>query len=296
MQGLFKLDSFIVEKIWGSKRLKELKNLDSDALIGETYEVSTHKSGNSLLKGEELSKFINLNYLIKFISTSDNLSIQVHPDDEYAKKFESDSGKTEAWLILEAAENAGIYIGFKKGVTKKEFKNAIQSGLAVQNFLNFVPVKKGEFYILPAGLVHAIGKDVTLCEVQQSSGITYRVWDWGRVDSEGNSRELHIEKALDVLNFNENFNEKYSRPQKQSIFENDFLTDLIKHSDFKTSLINIKSGKHDLKLNNGEALVILEGKPIINEEAYFTYDSLISLGENSIELTSENAFSILLTQ
>lgn len=296
MQGLFKLDSFIVEKIWGSKRLAELKNLPSNDHIGETYEVSTHASGNSRINEEELSKYIQLNYLIKFISTSDNLSIQVHPDDEYARVHENESGKTECWIILDAKPGAGIYLGFKKGVTKKEFKNAITSGLPIQNFLNFIPVKKGEFYVLPAGMVHALGSDITLCEIQQSSGVTYRVWDWDRVDDQGNSRELHIDQALDVLNFSDAFNKKYGSAIKENVFENDFVTSLLKHAEFETTLINASRGKHEFNLEDGESIIILEGEMEIDGTLYQSYESLIALGKQKISIELESKTSFLLTK
>lgn len=288
MQGIFKLDSFIVEKIWGSERLKELKNLDRSGLIGETYEVSTHDSGNSKINGEELGTFLNLNYLVKFISTSDNLSIQVHPGDDYAKEHEGDSGKTETWIILDAKKDAGIYLGFKKGVTKKEFKNAIDSGLPMQKFLNFIPVQPGEFYVLPSGLVHAIGSDITLCEVQQSSGVTYRVWDWDRVDSNGKSRELHIDKAIEVLDFNEKFNQQYSTFQKQNIYQLDFIQSLFKHDDFESSVINIDEGEHEINLSNGESLIVLKGELEIDEVPAKSYESFIALGDQKIRIKTKS--------
>lgn len=296
MQGLFKLDSFIVEKIWGSKRLIELKNLSTQDKIGETYEVSTHPSGNSKIDGEDLSRFLNLKYLVKFISTSDNLSIQVHPGDEYAQEHENDSGKTESWIILEANEGAGIYLGFKKGVTKKEFKNAIESGLPIQNYLNFIPVSSGQFFILPAGLVHAIGTGITLCEVQQSSGITYRVWDWDRLDDEGNSRELHIDKALDVMNFSEKFNQQYGTFQKENIFELDFLNTLYKHEDFEATVLNAPIGEHEIKLKNGESLVVLSGDLELNGEKANTYESFIALSDQDVSLKINELSTCILTK
>jgi mannose-6-phosphate isomerase len=297
MKRLFKLDSFISEKIWGGFKLNKFKNLGLDSKIGETYEVSTHKSGNSKIADKELSHFLDLSYLIKFIDTSDNLSIQVHPDDSYAKAHENDRGKLEAWIILEAQEGAGLYLGFKDGVTKKELKNALAAKLDISQFLNFIQVKAGDFFILPEGLVHAIGKGVTLCEIQQSSGVTYRVWDWNRVDDQGHSRELHIDKALDVLKFNEDFNRNYGKVQKENLLEKTELTQLIKHNDFEADLMNIPGDKEiELNLVKGESIVILQGSGMIDGEAYKDYESYIAIEPVMIKINSKQFTSLVITR
>lgn len=205
MKELQKLTPIIFDKIWGGQKLKRFKETELSN-IGETWEVSTHPNGVALVGDKKLNDFVELDYLVKFIDTDDNLSVQVHPDDEYARKNENDNGKPECWFILDAEEEAGIYLGFKEGVSAEQFELAIKNKDAVNELLNFVPVKKGMFINLPTGSVHAIGKGVTLCEVQRSSDVTYRVWDWNRLDSEGNSRELHIKKAMDVMNFDSEFN------------------------------------------------------------------------------------------
>jgi mannose-6-phosphate isomerase len=297
MKSLFKLDSFIAEKIWGGSKLNKFKNLNSEKQIGETYEVSSHRSGQSKIQNEDLSKFLDLTYLVKFIDTSDHLSIQVHPDDDYAKEHENDRGKLEAWIILEAEKDAGIYLGFKEGVTKKELKNALLAKLDMSQFLNFIPVKPGDFFILPEGLIHAIGKGVTLCEVQQSSGVTYRVWDWNRLDDQGNARELHVDKAIDVLKFNEEFNNKYGKAQKRDLLEVREHTQLIKHQDFNSSLISLLAGKDlEIKLEKGESLVFLTGKGKIDDEAYKAYESFIAIEPILITLSAEESTSILATK
>ena len=239
MSKLLKLNPFISTKIWGGEKLKTLKNLqNAPDMIGETWEVSTLTEGPSLVGETPLNKFCDLSYLVKFIDTNDHLSVQVHPDDEYAQKFENSSGKTEAWIILDAEKDCGIYLGFKKGVTKKEFFNAVKANLPVNHFLNFIPVKAGDFFKVPAGTVHAIGKGVTLCEVQQSSGITYRVWDWGRVDANGVGRELHVEKASDVLDFSEKFNDKLLTGMKRGLLDQVGISTLIEHECFHVQLFS----------------------------------------------------------
>ncbi len=135
--------------------------------------------------------------LIKFIDAKDNLSVQVHPSDEYALKHENSFGKTEMWYIVEAEQGAGIYLGFNRDVTKDEYETAIKEKRLTE-LLNFYEVKAGEYYFIPSGTIHAIGKGCLICEIQQNSNLTYRVYDYGRKDKNGNERELHIEKALRV--------------------------------------------------------------------------------------------------
>lgn len=137
--------------------------------------------------------------LIKLIDANDSLSIQVHPDDNYARKNENGSlGKTEVWYVAEAEPDAELVYGFSKDVTKEEIKDAILKN-ELKLYLNRIKVKAGDVFFVRAGLIHAIGKGVVICEIQQNSDTTYRVYDWGRTDKNGKSRELHIEKALDVL-------------------------------------------------------------------------------------------------
>ena len=137
--------------------------------------------------------------LIKFIDAKENLSVQVHPSDEYALANENSFGKTEMWYIVEAEEGAGIYLGFNRDVTIEEYETAIKEKRLTE-LLNFYEVKAGECYFIPSGTIHAIGKGCLICEIQQNSNLTYRVYDYGRKDKNGNTRELHIDKALKVTN------------------------------------------------------------------------------------------------
>lgn len=218
---IMKFEPHLVPKIWGGSLLSKIKSSDVKS-IGESWEVSTLDEGPSRIGDETLSEKIEkykglghffksgtdyeLNYMIKFLDTSDNLSVQVHPDDEYAKKHENSLGKSECWLILDASEDSRVYLGFKKGVKKKDFEEKLKQSEDIENLMNSIKVKRGDFIFNPSRTIHAIGKNILLMEVQQTCGLTYRVWDWNRVDQEGNSRELHIDKALDVLNFNEDEN------------------------------------------------------------------------------------------
>ncbi len=151
--------------------------------------------------GENVKEFPFFPVLIKFIDAENNLSVQVHPSDDYALKHENSFGKTETWRIVEAKEGAGIYLGFKRAVTKEEYERAIKEN-SLTELLNFYEVKAGESYFIPSGTLHAIGKGCLICEIQQNSNLTYRVYDYGRTDKNGNPRELHIEKAMKVTNLN----------------------------------------------------------------------------------------------
>ncbi|WDV45384.1 class I mannose-6-phosphate isomerase [Clostridiaceae bacterium M8S5] len=200
------------EKIWGSRRLTALRDDLPQGDIGESWDVACHKHGMSVvqngkyedltieelikLKGDELlGQKVPLNkfpLLVKLISTDQKLSVQVHPDDKYAYEVEGESGKTEAWYIVEASENSSIIVGFDN-CTKDMLKEAIQKG-EFETLANEIKVKAGEVYFIKSGLVHAIGEGLIIAEIQQNSDITYRVHDYNR------GRELHIDKALDVIN------------------------------------------------------------------------------------------------
>ena len=204
--------------LWGGTRLKEEFGKKSDLdIVAESWELSTHKDGQSVVAsgefagmtlgefveknpsvlGENCKKFEFFPILIKFIDAKDNLSIQVHPDDEYALKNTGGYGKTEMWYILDCEEGASLYYGFKEEITKEQFKKSIEDNTLLE-YLNKVEVKKGDVYFIEAGTVHAIGKGIVICEIQQNSNTTYRVYDYDRRDAQGNARELHVEKALEV--------------------------------------------------------------------------------------------------
>jgi len=260
-KNIKKLTPHLTYKVWGGEKLSRLKNIETSEPLGETWEVSTHSDGSSILGDLKLKDICNLSYLVKFIDTSDNLSIQVHPDTQYARENENSLGKEECWLILAAEKGAGVYCGFKPGVTRKEFLTAVSNKLNVDRYLEFYPVKKGDFFYIPAGTIHAIGKDVTLCEVQQNSGITYRVWDWNRVGMNGLERELHIEKASDVIRFDDQFNQKLKSHFKQNLFNENGITNLFEHRDFKVQLLKFDANhKFELRLKPKDSIILIHGE------------------------------------
>lgn len=184
---IIKLKPYYSEKIWGY----------------EKWNLSTHKSGNSIVEetNEKLADYLNeeLPILIKIIKSNESLSVQVHPSNEYARKYENDNGKTECWYILEAKEDAHLICNIKEGLTREILKKAIEDG-RIEEHLKKIPVKPGDMVYIPSGTVHAIQGGIKLLEIQQSSDITYRLYDWGR------DREVHIEKSLDVIDFEEKNN------------------------------------------------------------------------------------------
>ena len=200
--------------LWGGNKLKEKYNKSTDKTpCAESWELSFHKDGLTRLAsgktlaesvmekdlGENAKAFAFFPVLNKFIDAKQDLSVQVHPSDEYALKNENSFGKTEMWYIVEAEQGAGIYLGFNRDVTKEEYEIAIKEK-RLTKLLNFYEVKAGECYFIPSGTIHAIGKGCLIYEIQQNSNLTYRVYDYGRKDKNGNERELHIEKALKVTN------------------------------------------------------------------------------------------------
>ena len=292
---LVKLNPFISETVWGGDKLKSLKNLNNKNPVGETWEVSTLENGSSLVGDKKLSDLCALKYLVKFIDTKKHLSVQVHPDDEYAKVHENSSGKTECWLILDAKPGAGIYLGFKEGVTKKEFFNAVKNSLPVDKFLNFYPAKTGDYFMIPSGAIHAIGADVTLIEIQQSSGVTYRVWDWDRLGLDGKPRELHIEKASDVLNFSKNFQEELIRAQKSGLLDESSVQILAKHNDFNVQLFSlIPSKKTSIQLKEKDAFILLEGEVKFENTTIKAYETYFCLQEREIEFEIINTASFII--
>ncbi|MBQ8320857.1 MAG: class I mannose-6-phosphate isomerase [Clostridia bacterium] len=215
-----KLFGDVKDNLWGGDRLIKFYNKAANGEIcAESWELSFHSDGPTKLSdgktlmesasdkdlGKNTLEFADFPMMIKLIDAKENLSVQVHPDDTYAKANENSYGKTEMWYIVDADEGAGIYLGFKRELEKEEVISAIKSNTLTE-IMNFFPVSKGDCYFIPSGTIHAIGAGCLIYEIQQSSNITYRVYDYDRRDKYGNTRELHIDKAMDVLKF-----ERYER-------------------------------------------------------------------------------------
>lgn len=214
-----KLSPAFKDYLWGGEKLKERYNKKTDMTpLAESWELSAHPDGESRISGGEYDSLTFTEYLdqvgsgvvgesvsegepfpilIKFIDACKDLSVQVHPDDVYASSHGGGKGKTEMWYVLDCSEGASLYCGFSRDVTKDELERAIKSGTLTE-ILNRVPIKRGDVFFIPAGTVHAIGAGALICEIQQNSNTTYRVYDYGRRDKFGKERELHVDRALDV--------------------------------------------------------------------------------------------------
>lgn len=214
-----KLKPAVKDYLWGGTRLREEYGVDAPLdKLAEAWVLSCHPQGEDIVEngqyqgltltqaigrmgpgclGTRAQQFDDFPILIKLIDAKENLSVQVHPDDGYAQRVEHESGKTEAWYILDAEEGAELIYGFKRALSKEEFRRRIEDNTLLEA-VNRVPVKKGDLFFIEAGTLHAIGKGILLAEVQQNSNTTYRVFDYGRVGADGKPRELHVEKAVDV--------------------------------------------------------------------------------------------------
>ncbi len=206
--------------IWGGDRLTREWNKKSKlSPLAETWELSVREDGmmsyieNGDDAGLSLDEYIKKHgscvvsdsfaggrfpLLIKFIDAAKDLSVQVHPDDEYASRVEGDSGKTEMWYIVDAEEGAEIICGLCDGVSREDFAKAVKKN-DYSSVLRRVKVKRGESYFIPAGLAHAIGGGILIAEIQQNSDLTYRIYDYDRVGADGKKRQLHVTQALDVV-------------------------------------------------------------------------------------------------
>lgn len=230
------------EKIWGGDKIKTILGLDFSPLknCGEAWVLSGVENNNTIvcngfLEDNELSELVEVYMddlvggkiyekfgkefplLIKFIDANDYLSIQVHPDDELAEKRKIGRGKTEMWYVIDAEPNAELITGFNQKVDKNIYLNHLQSN-TLKNILNIEKVEKENVFFMPAGRIHAIGPGILLAEIQQSSDTTYRIYDWDRKDEKGDYRELHIDEALDAIDFNyyKNYRTNYTKKINQT--------------------------------------------------------------------------------
>ena len=286
MKHVYELIPPLKEYIWAGNNLKKYKKTDLDK-ISESWELSFLDGDESKLiydnkevnitefiKSEPINKYINpkiQNLLIKLIDSAQSLSIQVHPSDEYALKYENSLGKTEMWIILDAKEGSYINLGFNQDVKKEEFPELIKDD-SILSYLNKIYVKPGDIYLIKPGTIHAIGEGITLLEIQESSKLTYRVYDFNRIDKNGNKRELHVSKAIDVLNFS-----------KLNI------QNLNKEEVIKTNYFEVRKG-HNLNENKIDVLkpsiiTIIDGKGFIEDTEVSKFKSYFVLPCEKLKLS-----------
>ena len=283
MKKIYELIPPLKEYIWAGENLKKYKNTELGK-ISESRELSFLKGDETKLiydnqeitisefiEKEEIKKYINpklKNLLVKLIDSSQSLSIQVHPSDEYALKYENSLGKTEMWIILETEKDSYINLGFNKDVLKSDFPELIKDD-SILKCLNKIYVKPGDVYLIKPGTIHAIGKGITLLEIQESSKLTYRVYDFNRVDNSGNKRELHVDKAMDVLNFSrlevKNLKEEKEIKTDYFVVKGDVVNEEKEVEIFKASIITVIDGEgkiDELNVSKYKSYLILPSKKL----------------------------------
>ena len=233
-------DPILKERIWGGEKLKTLLNKPiTSKITGESWELSTVQGdvsviANGNLKGTSLTTLIEefpaavlgtkvheqfgvaFPLLFKYLDAKEDLSIQVHPNDELAMKRHNSFGKTEMWYVMQADVDARLIVGFKEQSSREEYLKSLENK-SLESILNSVHTKPGDVFFLNTGTVHAIGAGMVVAEIQQTSDITYRLYDFDRKDADGNTRELHVELALDAINYDKTESEKsYSKTENKS--------------------------------------------------------------------------------
>lgn len=308
------------DKIWGGNKFRTIlgrKDVKSET-CGESWEISAVQDNvsvvsNGYLKGNDLQELIEVYMdeivgqkvyekfgiefplLIKFLDTNDVLSVQVHPDDAVAKERHKAYGKTEMWYVMDADEGGNLIVGFEKDSSKQEFAKAIDEG-NVPQLLHKEIVKKGDVFFLPAGRVHAIGKGLLVAEIQQTSDITYRIFDWNRVGADGNPRELHLSLAMDVIDYTAQKDYKTHYTPKLN-----GTSELVSCSYFQTNLLRFNQmvEKDFYALDSFVIYMCMEGTVSIDFGG--TYEEQLVKGEtvlipaslNSIKLTPRNEAMLL---
>ena len=316
LQTLFLFEPYYKSVIWGGEKIAALKCLNpSKKEIGESWEISAVPGFESIVangkyKGLTIKDLINkfgkeivgegpinkwgntFPLLIKIIDAAKDLSIQVHPDDSLAAKLHNARGKTEMWYIIDAAPDSVIYSGLENNTDEESFRKMAEDGTII-NSLSAYPVKKGQFYYIPAGTVHAIGAGVMVAEIQETSDISYRIFDYNRVDSEGNTRPLHIDAAVQAINFSSEIKEPVCTPESSctGIIESDFFNvDFIKPDKGNKKPLTLKGAKDSF------SILIAVHSPLKCNISGNIFDiplgssALIPACVNSFEIEADEAF------
>ena len=303
-----KFQPILKNKIWGGQKLQQLLNKPTTATdAGESWEISdvegdTSVVANGPLEGTSLKTLLETytsdllgakNFrqfgtkfplLIKFIDAKEDLSVQLHPNDQLAKERHNSFGKTEMWYVLQADTDSNLIVGFNQEMTQDLYLKHLEEK-TLQSILNFDAVQAGDTYFIEVGRIHAIGAGVLLAEIQQTSDITYRVYDWDRVDADGNERELHNDIALEAFDFDmpDNYRVKYSKNSNTS-------TELVSCPYFTTNVLDVK--EPILKENTHDSFMIymcVEGAASVEVDGTVTE---ISMGETVLIPACIERFSI----
>ena len=303
-----KFQPILKDKIWGGQKLHQILHKPTTSKnAGESWEISdveddTSVVANGALQGSSLSYLLETHtsdllgeknfrqfgtkfpLLIKFIDAKEDLSLQLHPNDQLAKARHNSFGKTEMWYVVQADPESNLIVGFNQEMTQELYLKHLEDK-TLQSILNFDTVKAGDAYFIEVGRIHAIGAGVLLAEIQQTSDITYRVYDWDRVDSEGNERELHNDIALEAFDFDmpDNFRVNYTK-------DSDSPTELVSCPYFTTNVFKVNDTI--LKENTHDSFMIymcVEGKAQIEVDGNQTE---ISMGETVLIPACIKRFSI----
>ena len=276
---LVKLKPGVKDYIWGGTYFKKFNKGTSLDRVSECWELSVRDNDSSIIAsgkdegkrlvdvitkediGPVMDRFPYFPLLIKLIDAKENLSVQVHPSDDYALKYEQSFGKSEMWHIISADEGSGLYVGLNKDYSKEEIERALKEG-SILNCLNFFKVKPGDTFVINPGTIHAIGAGVRLIEIQQNSNLTYRLYDYNRVDKDGNPRELHIKKALDVIDYKQY---KVVKTGDELLADNKYFT--VKEVNFDKEL------EIDANERAFISFTFLEGEGLVNDIPYSKYDT-----------------------
>jgi mannose-6-phosphate isomerase len=285
-----RFDPILKNKIWGGKKLNKMFHKSSTSPnVGESWEISDVEGDTSIvsngpLKGNDLKKLLETykadligskNFerfglkfplLIKFIDAKSDLSVQLHPNDKLAKERHNSFGKTEMWYVMQADPGSKLIVGFNQKVTPESYLQHLEAK-TLTDILNFDAVSTGDTYFIEVGRIHAIGGGVLLAEIQQTSDITYRVYDWDRVDAAGNSRELHNDIALEAFDFNmpDNFRVSYEQQKNHS-------NEMVSCPYFTTNLIPLNGSIN--KQNTMDSFLIymcVEGQALIETDTHSEY-------------------------
>lgn len=306
--------------LWGGSRLNDDFNKGIDVTpLAETWECSTHSDGQCFVDGVALGAVLadhpeylgthalqntggkpELPILIKLIDAKQDLSVQVHPDDDYALKNEGQLGKTEMWYVLSARKDSRIVYGFNQDMSEQLVREAIRTK-KLESFLDYVPIEKDDIFYIEAGTVHAIGAGALIAEIQQSSNVTYRLYDYDRIDKSGKKRELHLDKALEVAKL------KASDPPRQPMrvlryqsgSANELLTRckyfqverMLLNTEVQRSLVDFQTGK-----NSFHALLVVDGCGSLSGEGFmlnFFKGDCVFVPANSIPLKLHGRAQIL---
>ena len=291
---ILKLNPVFKDYLWGGTKLRDEYGFESNFdKLAEGWMLSCHKDGQNTITngifanqtlsevvknnpdflGENGKKFEYFPILIKLIDAKQDLSVQVHPDNEYAMRVENEYGKTECWYILDCEEDAELIYGFNRELTNEEFRKAVEENTFL-DAVNKVKVKKGDLFFIEAGTLHAIGKGILLAEIQQNSNTTYRVYDYGRVGADGKPRELHTKKAIDVTTCTPPTRD--TNPEGEILVEKGYSKQLLTKCDlFNVEKVTVTEAYTDIADNTSfVSVLITDGNGKINSIEIKKGDSL----------------------